>query len=578
MKTCFSHRLIAVLMAIVVLAATLPLASITAFAVENTPYSPLVSITPDAERVELEEEITFVVALNHFALSKGAVAIELYFDAEVFELVEGAWAIQGFVTHFDPAKLQGALAWMPPAPSEVNGTVFTFTLRAKAVADATEVGCVIKEQVLGDFYAQPAVITTYTLTCPHEYDNACDATCNLCGETRDTSHTYTDVCDATCNVCGAERVAPHAFEEVWSLDDDTHWHECTNCDAVTATEAHVFDHACDTICNVCGATREITHTYDNACDTACNVCGATREITHTYTDVCDPMCNVCGDVRVAPHAFAQTWSSNATNHWHACANCAAATDVAAHAYDNACDTTCNVCEYVREITHTYDNACDTACNVCGATREITHTYTDVCDATCNVCGAERIAPHAFAEAWTNDAANHWHACANCDAVTGTAVHEYDNTCDTTCNVCGYVREITHTYTDVCDAICDVCGFERVAPHAFAEAWTNDDTNHWHACEKCDATTAPVAHVYAPERPHMCADCEYVLYIPGDANNDNTLDANDVLYLFNSTEEGGEEEYPVQYDADYNKDGEVDKADVLVLLFNIVFGDGKYPLF
>lgn len=40
----------------------------------------------------------------------------------------------------------------------------------------------------------------------HSFGNDCDITCNVCGETRDTSgHVYDDNKDATCNICGAER-------------------------------------------------------------------------------------------------------------------------------------------------------------------------------------------------------------------------------------------------------------------------------------------------------------------------------------------------------------------------------------
>ena len=60
-----------------------------------------------------------------------------------------------------------------------------------------------------------AICLTFTLTgcflftkdCDHAYDNACDASCNECGETREVSaHTYSDAtCTAskTCTVCGA---------------------------------------------------------------------------------------------------------------------------------------------------------------------------------------------------------------------------------------------------------------------------------------------------------------------------------------------------------------------------------------
>ena len=83
-------------------------------------------------------------------------------------------------------------------------------------------------------------------SCTHEYDNACDADCNLCGDIRQVgNHTYTaattaPTCTAqgyttyTCTACGDSYVADY-----------------------TDATAHVYDHDNDTTCNACGAVREI---------------------------------------------------------------------------------------------------------------------------------------------------------------------------------------------------------------------------------------------------------------------------------------------------------------------------------
>lgn len=69
--------------------------------------------------------------------------------------------------------------------------------------------------------------------------------------------------------------------------------------------------------------------------------------------------------------------------------------------------------------------------------------------------------HHFATEWTNDAADHWHECANCDEISDKAAHVYDNDADATCNVCGYERPAHQ--------------------HSPAATWTSDDTRHWHEC-------------------------------------------------------------------------------------------------
>lgn len=62
---------------------------------------------------------------------------------------------------------------------------------------------------------------TRTLVCEHEYENACDATCNLCGDVRDASHEYKDTYFhgsthhwKRCAVCGeAAEKAPYSVKD-----------------------------------------------------------------------------------------------------------------------------------------------------------------------------------------------------------------------------------------------------------------------------------------------------------------------------------------------------------------------------
>lgn len=176
----------------------------------------------------------------------------------------------------------------------------------------------------------------------HNYDAACDAYCNVCGEMRSSvsAHTYDGSCDATCNACGAMR---------------------------SAVSEHVYNGNCDADCNMCGEIREAAeHTYANACDADCDVCGEIRKgVGHVYDSGCDADCNVCGEVRSAPN----------------------------HLFDNACDAECNTCGMLRvTVDHVYDFECDTDCNVCGAIREAyPHSYDDLCDTVCNICDTTRTA-------------------------------------------------------------------------------------------------------------------------------------------------------------------------------------------
>ena len=112
----------------------------------------------------------------------------------------------------------------------------------------------------------------------HEYDNACDTDCNICGADRTPyAHVYDNtVCDVDCNVCGAVRTNPH-----------------------------LWDNACDAECDRCGETRDVPdHVYSNACDADCNVCGGTRvPADHVYDDEFDAVCNVCSARRDVPYTW-----------------------------------------------------------------------------------------------------------------------------------------------------------------------------------------------------------------------------------------------------------------------------------
>ena len=176
------------------------------------------------------------------------------------------------------------------------------------------------------------------------------------------------------------------------------------------------------------------------------------------------------------HEFAAEWTTDAENHWHACAG-------------KDCD------EVDGKALHVYDNACDATCNVCGTTRTpANHVYDDDCDATCNVCNATRTAPHAFSETWTTDAEKHWLVCgaADCDAIKDEAVHTFVTKHDETkhwqeCSTCGYKKDETaHTLTvkeiNVDDHVqkCDDCEYETTKQ---AHVFENDTATECDVCGK-----------------------------------------------------------------------------------------------
>ena len=314
----------------------------------------------------------------------------------------------------------------------------------------------------------------------------------------------------TCGEKGTEtfesgETAPHSYSTEWSSDKTNHWHKCANCDAVADKAAH---------------------RYDNACDTTCNDCGKTREITHSYSEV---------------------WSNDETNHWHECSVCHTKKDVAAHtpgaAATETTPQTCTICGYVIKAalghTHNFNqkNTSETYLkSAATCTKKAVYYYS----CTCGEKGTETFesgetAPHSYSTEWSSDKTNHWHKCANCDAVADKAAHRYDNACDTTCNDCGKTRETSHSfgkewyknsekhwhecsvchtkkdeaahiYDNACDKDCNICGQTREVTHSYSEVWSYDETNHWHECSVCHTKKDETPHTYDNACDTTCNDC------------------------------------------------------------------------
>lgn len=85
-----------------------------------------------------------------------------------------------------------------------DGTYFFGTYDTKTTFSASKI-----DKISTNFVAH-LVVMVDAADCNHTYAGACDATCDLCGETREdvSAHTYDNACDDKCNVCNAERSVP----------------------------------------------------------------------------------------------------------------------------------------------------------------------------------------------------------------------------------------------------------------------------------------------------------------------------------------------------------------------------------
>ena len=103
---------------------------------------------------------------------------------------------------------------------------------------------------------------------------------------------------ATCTVCGAEYgdALGHDFTTSWTHDDNMHWKQCSRCDAKDDVSPHTWDSGTVTTAPTCTKAGERTYT--------CTECGATK------TEPID----------ATGHRWKSEWTSDATHHWHECAN------------------------------------------------------------------------------------------------------------------------------------------------------------------------------------------------------------------------------------------------------------------
>ena len=115
-----------------------------------------------------------------------------------------------------------------------------------------------------------------------------------------------------------------------------------------------------------------------------------------------------------------------------------------------------------------------------------------------MAGAEEDEPvvqehsHTWSTDWTKDSTQHWHACDGCSEKKDAAGHEFETKSELppTCYKEGKIVKR-----------CSICGYEitetpaATGNHVFGEAWSANNTTHWHTCTTpgCTATSDSAAH-------------------------------------------------------------------------------------
>lgn len=120
--------------------------------------------------------------------------------------------------------------------------------------------------------------------------------------------------------------------------------------------------------------------------------------------------------------------------------------------------------------------------------------------------------HSYSKLNQGDEVYHERTCSRCGDVW-RETHDWDegtvtreSTCATegiltySCTECGRTRtealekSAAHIYTHDCDVDCDVCGQIRTIEHSFPDAWSWDESSHWHQCE-CEQRADEAEHTW-----------------------------------------------------------------------------------
>mgnify|MGYP000845063277 CR=1 FL=1 len=245
--------------------------------------------------------------------------------------------------------------------------------------------------------------------------------CNVVETQNCSGGTATCTEKAKCAVCGAEYgdVLGHDFTTSWTHDDNEHWKQCSRCDKKDDVGPHTWDNGTITTAHTCTKAGEETY--------SCTKCGATKT---------EP-------IPATGHSWKSDWTSDATHHWHECAN-------------ESCDVTDNAGKY-------------------GYAEHSGGTATCTEKAVCTHCGQSygetNPVNHTGTEQWTQTTTTHekkWNCCN-----TVSVPNENHEWADGVCSECGYV--CLHEDTDK-NHICDICG-KTTSEHK--------DADNNHICDYCN---------------------------------------------------------------------------------------------
>ena len=244
----------------------------------------------------------------------------------------------------------------------------------------------------------------------------------------------------------------------------------------------------------------------------------------------------------APHSHicSDGWTSDATGHWHRCAdaNCTEKLNFAAHTGGAATCTAKKKCEVCGQSygkpspsnhTHLSDWASDKTdhwktCNDCGAIIEKAAHSGGAATCTgakkCEICGEPYggfdTSNHTALSDWASDETDHWKDCADCKAAD--------------------IDKAAHTGgTATCSTkkVCTVCGepYGELDPnnHTSLSGWASDETGHWKTCSACNTDIEKSAHTGGTATCTGAKKCEICNQSYGELNPSNHTALSDWIF-------------------------------------------------
>ena len=288
------------------------------------------------------------------------------------------------------------------------------------------------------------------------------------GNVRDTEGTV------PCSISGTgiQVACKHTFENCTKVDGNNHESTCSIC-GEKKTDAHTWDGGTVTKAPTCKDT--------GSKKLKCTGCGATKDETVPVTD---------------DHKYGSWSKTSDSRHSRSCSICGK-TDGASHNWDSK--------KVIEKATCQSTGSQKLTCSACGATKTETipkaaHDYGDaayVDDANhkqiCADCDEEKISAHDYGDQFAHDANWHFRRCTGCGHEKEQAAHvpgpKATETTDQICTVCGRILQPKGEHI-----------------HSFEEAWSVDETGHWHACSDCNEKDSAGLHEFDSECDADCNVC------------------------------------------------------------------------